>query len=267
MNSIVIAQNNQLVTTTLAISEGTDNDHASVIKLVRTYKEDLKEFGLVRFEIQPFETAGGTQQREIATLNEQQATLILTYMRNTEIIRTFKKRLVKEFWEMRNGSTADTTKKRYLETAIPATKEFRAMYGIARLMGLDKNAAAISANQATNKLTGTDVLQLLGTTHLVNENQTLYFTPTELGKRMGVNARAFNMLLADAGMQSRRGEHWEVSDEGKEFARILDTGKRHGSGVMVQQIKWSDNVIAVLRATAYDEKTVTMNELSAMLEA
>ena len=47
---------------------------------------------------------------------------------------------------------------------IQPSKEFRAMYGIARLIGLDKNVAAISANQAVAKITGTNVLQLLGQT-------------------------------------------------------------------------------------------------------
>ena len=44
---------------------------------------------------------------------------------------------------------------------IQPSKEFRAMYGIARLIGLDKNVAAISANQAVAKITGAIVLQLL----------------------------------------------------------------------------------------------------------
>ncbi len=87
-------------TTSLVIAKGTNIEHASVIKLVRTYLPDLEEFGRVRFEIRPFDTAGGTQQREVATLNEQQATLILTYMRNTAIVRGFKKKLVKAFWTL-----------------------------------------------------------------------------------------------------------------------------------------------------------------------
>lgn len=98
---IVIITNGQPVTTTMAIAEGTKVEHKAVIQLVRTYKADLEEFGRVTFQMAPFETAGGTQTREIAELNEQQATLTLTYMRNSEIVRTFKKRLVKEFWEMR----------------------------------------------------------------------------------------------------------------------------------------------------------------------
>ena len=87
-------------TTTLAIAEGTGNDHASVMKLIRNYTSDFEEFGRVRFEIQPFDTAGGTQKREIAFLNQEQATLIMTYMRNSEIVRSFKKQLVKAFYEI-----------------------------------------------------------------------------------------------------------------------------------------------------------------------
>ncbi len=82
MSAIVTLVGGRPVTTTPAVADGTGVDHASVIKLVRTYRADLEEFGGVGFEIQPFNTAGGTQQREIACLNEQQATLLMTYMRS-----------------------------------------------------------------------------------------------------------------------------------------------------------------------------------------
>lgn len=106
MNNIITTIDDQLVTTTMAIADGTGNQHKNVLELVRTYRVDLEEFGGVAFETAPFETAGGTQQREIAILNEQQSTLILTYMRNSDIVRAFKKRLVKEFWEMRRPQAA-----------------------------------------------------------------------------------------------------------------------------------------------------------------
>lgn len=50
--------------------------------------------------MRPFETAGGMQTREFAILNERQATLLITYMRNTDIVRQFKMRLVKRFYEL-----------------------------------------------------------------------------------------------------------------------------------------------------------------------
>lgn len=99
--TIVIIKDGDAVTTTLAIAEGTLNDHASVIALARRYQADLEDFGLVRFEIRPREAGQhGGGDTEFAILNEPQSTLLLTYMRNTDIVRAFKKKLVREFWEM-----------------------------------------------------------------------------------------------------------------------------------------------------------------------
>lgn len=96
MSEIVILFNGQAVTTSLAIAAGTKSAHEPVIKLVRRYADDLREFGLLDFKS---ESSGG-RPTEFAVLNEQQATLLLTYMRNSEIVRAFKKKLVKEFWSM-----------------------------------------------------------------------------------------------------------------------------------------------------------------------
>lgn len=73
------------------------------MELVRTYIEDLEKFGQTAFETRSGEvrTHGGTgRPTEYAVLNEHQATLIMTYMRNTEVIRKFKIRLVTAFYEM-----------------------------------------------------------------------------------------------------------------------------------------------------------------------
>ena len=51
--------------------------------------------------MQSFDTAGGVQSREIAFLNEQQTTLLITFMTNTPKGVKFKIALVKAFYEMR----------------------------------------------------------------------------------------------------------------------------------------------------------------------
>jgi len=80
---VTITQNNEAVTTSLDIAEGTENDHASVIKLVRTYSSDLEEFGLLDFKSTTVtRPQGGGSSMEYAILNEDQATLLITYMRN-----------------------------------------------------------------------------------------------------------------------------------------------------------------------------------------
>lgn len=132
-------------------------------------------------------------------------------------------------------------------SALEPAKEFKALFSIAKLIGLDKNAAAISANQAVAHLTGTNILSLLGQTHLETPEQQQYFTPTELGEQLNLSGRKVNLLLAEAGFQFKRGEVWEVMEAGREFARIYDTGKKHGSGVPIQQIKWSALVLPLLK--------------------
>jgi len=134
-----------------------------------------------------------------------------------------------------------------LRITVEAAKAFPPFFRIARLLGCDRNAAAISANQAVLHLSQVNLLEGLGQTHLQAANQeSAFFTPTELGKRIGTSARGLNLLLAEAGMQMKRGDVWEVTDAGREFARIYDTGKKHGSGVPVTQIKWSSTVLPVL---------------------
>lgn len=131
---------------------------------------------------------------------------------------------------------------------LEATKLFRPFFQIAKMIGCDKQAAAISANQAVQKVAGTNLLELMGQTHFEARNQdALYLTPTELGTRISVSARKLNQLLAEAGFQFKRGDVWEVLEAGKDFARIYDTGKRHGSGVPVQQIKWAATVLPLLK--------------------
>lgn len=101
---IVSIVNGESLTTSLAISEGVAGEHKHVIRLIRDNISDFKEFGGVSFQNAPFETNGGIQNREVALLNEQQATLLMTYMRNSSVVKQFKKALVKAFYEMRNNS-------------------------------------------------------------------------------------------------------------------------------------------------------------------
>ncbi|MFN7073894.1 Rha family transcriptional regulator, partial [Proteus mirabilis] len=68
--------------------------------------DDLNEFGRVAFEMRSFDTDGGRQKQQVALLNEQQATLLITYMRNNDVVREFKKKLVSEFFKMRSALAA-----------------------------------------------------------------------------------------------------------------------------------------------------------------
>lgn len=134
-----------------------------------------------------------------------------------------------------------------LKATAEAAKAFAPLVRVARLLGCDKNAAAISANQAIYAITSINLMQQLGHTHLEAERQDgHWYTPTELGKGIDTSARGVNLLLAEAGLQMKRGEKWEATDAGRDFCRIFDTGKKHGSGVSVTQMKWSPTVLPLL---------------------
>jgi len=87
----------------LVIAHGMKAKHKSVLQLIRQRVDVLEEFGRVAFEMRPFGTMGGTQYREIALLNEQQTTLLITFMRNNEKVVAFKVALVREFYRMRDA--------------------------------------------------------------------------------------------------------------------------------------------------------------------
>lgn len=86
-------------TTSLVIAEQTQNDHASVMRLIRDNRADFETFGIVGFEIRKSDGPG--RPENYANLTEPQATLLLTYMRNSDVVKAFKVRLVRDFYAMR----------------------------------------------------------------------------------------------------------------------------------------------------------------------
>ena len=97
-------------TTSMRVANGTRNEHRAVLQLIGDNMADFEEFGRVASEMQPFDTAGGVQHRRVYILNEEHATLLLTYMRNNDVVKDFKKRLVREFSALRRAVSGSTTR-------------------------------------------------------------------------------------------------------------------------------------------------------------
>lgn len=84
------------------IARGVKQGHRGLMQLIRKHQANLDGFGRVQFETRTFKTAGGPQQREVALLNEHQAALIISFMRNSPEVIDFKVRLIREFFRMRD---------------------------------------------------------------------------------------------------------------------------------------------------------------------
>lgn len=84
------------------IAEYTNNQQKSIRNIINRYFLDFEGLGKVHFKNASIQNSKN-KVNEIVTyyLNEQQAYLLLTYLRNNEIVRNFKITLVKAFFEMR----------------------------------------------------------------------------------------------------------------------------------------------------------------------
>lgn len=163
-NQLVVLQDNEVFTDSMVIANGTKNQHHSVTRIIRNYKEDFLEFGEMRFMDLKTKNPRGGRPEKIYQLNEQQATLLITYLDNTDIVRKFKKELVGQFYAMRKF-LIEKQSQLWNDTRI-ANKE--------------------------NRLKETDVIKLLvdyakgqGSTH----SDKLYLTYTKLAKSIVIGKR------------------------------------------------------------------------------
>lgn len=113
---LVFIQRKDAFTDSKIVAEHAGIQHVAVRQITRKYQQDFEEFGKlkVKFNICPSKT---NQKEKIYLYNEQQATLLLTYLKNTKPVREFKKALVKQFYK---------AKKRLEEIQTPEYKAIRA---------------------------------------------------------------------------------------------------------------------------------------------
>lgn len=161
---IVIEHHGEPMTTSLAIAEGVQMDHASVIKLVRKYVGELYSFGEIGFEIR-FNPQG--RPTEFAWLNEPQATLLITFMRNSEVVVAFKVALVRAFFEMRDrlraahaasGPFLTGNPAHVADQLVSADRIFRSILRSSRSAGLSLPRALRRANEVAQQRTGINLL-------------------------------------------------------------------------------------------------------------
>ena len=157
MYELVEVRENDVFTNSKVIAEGTGNQHEAVQAIISKYANDIKDFGELKFSDFKSENPKGGRPEHICYLNEEQATFVITLLRNSKIVVKFKKELVRQFYAMRRF-LIEKQSKQWNDTRI-ANKE--------------------------NRLKETDVIKLLvdyakeqGSTH----SDRLYLTYTKLAK-------------------------------------------------------------------------------------
>ena len=98
MNELVVLKKNDCFTTSRVIAEGTSVKHRSIQRTIEKHLKRIERFGKVRFKITPSPSG---QNQKVYFLNEEQATFLITLLRNTDMVLSFKSELVRQFYAMR----------------------------------------------------------------------------------------------------------------------------------------------------------------------
>lgn len=104
MSSLVIIKDDEVFTDSMVIAEKTGNDHAVVAKQLKRYRLDFEEAGPIVFLVRKTRNKigdGRGRPMKVYQLNEEQALLLMVYLGNTPLVRSFKKELIRQFVHMR----------------------------------------------------------------------------------------------------------------------------------------------------------------------
>jgi phage regulator Rha-like protein len=212
----------------------TDNNEISVRKLIDKHKESLELFGSLSFEMTPRKdrNSGGDQPKTYY-LNEPQATLLLTFMRNNEIVIEFKVRLVKEFYRMRKeikskNQTPETAHQTQNETFDLSfyTQQSREMIELTQLINSQNSKTLYYLDNLSKSLNIKSPLELFKI-----DLSNYYFIPTELGNFINTTAVETNKILEAHGFQIRENGVWHLTEKGRDFGIEVQKGS-------FLQIKW-----------------------------
>ncbi len=220
------------------IAEQTANKEESVSRLIRDNLTDFEDFGTVGFEILPRKDRNnGGDQPKTYFLNEQQATLLMSYLRNNPIVKNFKKLLVKEFFRMREilqnqQSQPVQTQNFQLPKLTNETQQITELdnYFVAteKLISNLRNLNPIDLYRLDKFYRKFHNFSPLKTFEINLDSQ--FFLPTELGKMINKSPVEINLMIANRGFQVRENGVWKLTESGCDFG-IEIIGKFH-------QIKW-----------------------------
>jgi len=216
------------------------NKMTQVKELITDNLVDFEEFGQLRFETESVRNSvGARNQEKTYFLNEPQATLLLTFMRNSVIIKAFKVRLVKEFFEMRkqlqNGSTP--------KNSFQERKELFQL----DVIGLESSFKLLRVNEAS-KILMTKTLYTehgLSTSYLpkYSDEQHTYSLSHLLKKyEVGISAKKLNLILLSEGyleIKTRKSTGSFIDEKTKEkkpklrtFKSLTEKGLEFGKNVI-----------------------------------
>ena len=97
---LVFIKKDEVLTDSLTISDRSNYKHSIIQRKARDFKDDFEEFGKLGFENRPLPSG---QKQKVYIFNEMQAAYMITLLDNNEVVRAFKKSLVKGFYVVKQA--------------------------------------------------------------------------------------------------------------------------------------------------------------------
>jgi len=88
---------NVLVVSTLDMCGGLEVEHKAILQLVKKYETDFQDIRTFTFQM----LKSGGRPTSFCYLDEEQATFLITLMKNSPVIVKFKRRMTRQFYQMK----------------------------------------------------------------------------------------------------------------------------------------------------------------------
>ncbi|QHC36952.1 hypothetical protein FMA36_00405 [Komagataeibacter xylinus] len=236
------------------------NRPRDIRKIIVRYLPELGRLGVCATASQTSGSKGG-RPTEAYYLNRKQA-IFITAKSETAIAADITIEIVERFDAYERGEVGaikspDQKNKRIRKPAFDVAFE-RCLRVASHLSHLDENQRLLMAARGTKELSGINPLELMGVTSVAAPTQENYLTPTQIGKEIGLSPIATNKLITSIGYQvksvgSSVSSDYSMTEAGGKYGRMFDTTRRHGKGSQ-QQLKWSPNLVGILRAAMLADK-------------
>ena len=202
-------------------------------KVAETLRE---EFELPELNSASFDTGFGI--KEFTMITEPQLYFVL-YRSRSELAKPFRRWIDSEVLP----SIRKTGQYSVKPVKLSLSENLEAISIVLRAAHIEGNQLALSLDKAYKAKTGESALALSGTI-LVADTQTQLYTPTQLGKEIGISAVKFNLALQFLDYQTKVDKQWNLTPLGQaKGGTYLDTNKKHSDGTPVRQLKWPYEVI------------------------
>jgi phage regulator Rha-like protein len=222
---VEIIENEALISHKI-IAERTQNLEVSVRNLINKHIKSFETFGMVHFKNEAIKNAKNKiNEQKTFYLNEQQATLLLTFMRNNEIVINFKVKLVKEFFEIRQLLLNSQNSQQPVQTSqtfdnfdfAKQTQQNREILEFIELINSQSPINLFFLDKIYKHFAEKSPLDLLQI-----DLKSQYFIPTELGKFFNKTAMEVNKILEAKWFQVKINGIWKLTESGKKYAIQLD---------------------------------------------